>query len=300
MASVKSARLLFALPPPPREAAAGISRVNQNQFGAMLRSGTVFRSPKGTGREKPREPFVGDPEAPRCFSLWATRSADGIDRLQWSQALPWFVKENRRAAPRHRYDGNNAWIQLEGSLVRQCQVLDLSPTGVRLTVTNAHNLSNTFTLILSKNSTGQPARVKWRRGTEVGAEFFTANSRSAARLTAGAPKTVKPRGGEGQKSESLMSTPSLQVQGQQPDVAQLEADPRNVAGSVGGDKAKTEAHCQITDLSERMDRSDQEKNSKERMNLSRLQKKLGPDHVALILALKDVDPESPQDGNSLQ
>jgi len=210
--------------------------------------------------------------------------------------MAWFVNENRRAAPRHRYDGNNAWIQPEDSLVRQCQVLDLSQTGVRLTVTNAHNLSNTFTLILSKNSSGRPARVKWRCGNEVGAEFFTANSRSAARLTAGAPRTVKPRGprgGEGQKSESLMSTPSLQAQGQQPDVAQLEADPRNVAGSVGGDKAKTEAHCQITDLSERMDRADQKKNSKKRMDLSRLQKKLGPDHVALILALKDVDPESP-------
>jgi PilZ domain-containing protein len=56
--------------------------------------------------------------------------------------------------------------------MRQCQVLDLSRTGVRLTVTNAHSLSNTFTLILSRNSSGLPARVKWRRGTEVGAEFL--------------------------------------------------------------------------------------------------------------------------------
>ena len=30
------------------------------------------------------------------------------------------------------------------------------------------------------------------------------------------------------------------------------------------------------------------------MDLSWLQKKLGPDHVPLIHALKDVDPESPQ------
>jgi hypothetical protein len=207
--------------------------------------------------------------------------------------LPWFVKENRRAAPRHRYDDNNTWIRLGGSLTRPCQVLDLSRTGVRLTVTNAHSLPNTFTLILSKNSSGRPARVKWRRGTEVGAEFFRANSSSASRLTADAPRAVKPRGGEGQKSENLMSTLSSQAQVQQQDVAKLKADARRVVGSISGDKAKTEADCQITDLGEQLDRADQEKNSKKRLDLSRLQKTLGPEHVALVHALKDVDPESP-------
>jgi hypothetical protein len=34
------------------------------------------------------------------------------------------------------------------------------------------------------------------------------------------------------------------------------------------------------------------------MDLSRLQKKLGPDHAALIHALKDIDPETP-DGQEL-
>ena len=126
-------------------------------------------------------------------------------------------------------------------MIRPCQVLDLSRTGVRLTVTNAHSLPNTFTLILSKNSSGRPARVKWRRGTEVGAEFFTANSSSASRLTADAPRAVKPRGGEGQKSESRMSTLSSQAQDQQQDVAKLKADAREVVGSISGDKAKTEA-----------------------------------------------------------
>lgn len=101
--------------------------------------------------------------------------------------MPWFVKKNRRAAPRHQYDGNNARVRLEGSLTRPCQV--------RLTVTNAHSLPNTFTLILSKNSGGCPARVKWQRGNEVGAEFFRADSSSASRLTAGAPGAVKPQGG---------------------------------------------------------------------------------------------------------
>jgi hypothetical protein len=147
-------------------------------------------------------------------------------------------------------------------------------------------------LILSKNSTGRLARVKWRRGIEVGGEFFTANSSSAPRLIAAdPPRAVKPPAGEGEKSESRMSTLSLQAPGQQQDVAKLKADAREPVGSR--DKAKTEAHCRITDLCEQPGRADQGKNSKKRMDLSRLQKKLGPHHGALIQALKDVDPESP-------
>jgi len=256
--------------------------------------------------------------------------------------LPWFVKENRRVAPRHRYDDNNTWIRLEGSLTRPCQVLDLSRTGVRLRVKNADRLPNTFTLILSKNGSGRSARVKWRRGTEIGAEFFRAqpssashstaaapnansssasgansasvsahsansspasgansssasgaNSSSASRSTADVPRSVKPRGGEKQKSESLMSANSLHAQAQQPHFSKLKADTRAVVGSISADKAKTETHRQITGPSERLDRADQKKQSKKRMDLSRLQKKLGPDHVALIHMLKNVDPESP-------
>jgi hypothetical protein len=90
-----------------------------------------------------------------------------------------------------------------------------------------------------------------------------------------------------------MSTLSSQAQDQQQDVANLKADARRVVGSISDDKAKTEACCRSTDLGEQLNRADQEKNSKKRMDLSRLQKKLGPDHVALIHALKDVDLESP-------
>jgi hypothetical protein len=204
--------------------------------------------------------------------------------------LPWFIKENRRAAPRHRYDGNNTRIGLEGSLTRQCQVLDLSRTGVRLRVTNAHSLPNTFTLIL--NGSGRPACLKWRRGNEIGAEFLRADSSSASRSTGHAPRAVKPRGGEGQKS-SLMPITPFHAQGQQPDVAKLKTEARKVVGSTSGDKAKTEAHCPITDLGGELNRAGQEKNNKKRLDFSLLEKKLGSDHAALLHALKDLDPKSP-------
>lgn len=63
--------------------------------------------------------------------------------------------------------------------------------------------------------------------------------------------------------------------------------------NISSDKAKTEDCSKTTDLSEQLDRANEKKSSKKRMDLSRLQKRLGPDHVALIHALKDVDPESP-------
>ncbi len=232
--------------------------------------------------------------------------------------MPWFVKENRRAAPRHWYDNNAAWIQLEGSLIRQCQILDLSRTGVRLRVTNAHILPSTFILILSRNTTGRPVRVRWRRDTEVGAEFFDANSSSASRLIAKAPRAVSPRRGERQRSESVVSTLSLHAQGQQQDVISLKPDARNIAGSISSDGAKTDADRQVTNLAEPIVEAAQQKDENtsgdeakteadrqvtnlteplveaaNEMDLSLLQKKLGPHHVALIHALKDVDSESP-------
>jgi hypothetical protein len=178
-------------------------------------------------------------------------------------------------------------------LTRPCQVLDLSRTGVRLTVTNAHSLPNTFTLMLSKSSGGyRPARVRWRHGNEVGAEFFTADSTSVSQSTADAPRAVEPRG-ESQKSEDLMPTLSLPARAQEPHGFKLKPDARGVGGSISGDKAKNEAHCQMADSGAQLDRTDQTKNGKKRMDLSRLQKKLGPKHIALIHALKDIDPESP-------
>jgi len=97
----------------------------------------------------------------------------------------------------------------------------------------------------------------------------------------------------------LICTLSLQAQGQQPDVAKLKADARKVVGTIGADRAKTQIYCQILDLS---DQADQENDSKKRMDISQkidlLQKKLGSDFVAVVHALDDVNPDSP-DGQEL-
>jgi hypothetical protein len=202
--------------------------------------------------------------------------------------LSWFVKEDRRASTRHRYDGNNTWIRLEGSLTRPCQVFDLSRTGVRLAVENAHSLPSTFTLILSKNSSGcRPARVKWRHDNEVGAEFIKVDSSLASRST-------PPRANSSSASRSNSAPPRVNSSSASHLSTGAAEKPQggHVIGSISSDKAKTEGCSKTADLSEQLDRANQKKDSKKRMDLSRLQKKLGPDHVALIHALGDVDPES--------
>ena len=55
------------------------------------------------------------------------------------------------------------------------------------------------------------------------------------------------------------------AQGQQPNAAKLKADARNLVGLIGGDKAKTQAYCQILDLIAQLNR---EKDSKKAKALS--------------------------------
>jgi hypothetical protein len=100
----------------------------------------------------------------------------------------------------------------------------------------------------------------------------------------------------------LMCTLSLHAQGRQPDVAKLKEHARTVVGTIGADKGKTQIYCQILDLTEQAEEANQEKNVKKAMTLSEqidlLQKKLGPDFVALAHALDNINPDSP-DGQEL-
>jgi hypothetical protein len=78
-------------------------------------------------------------------------------------------RDNRKAA-RKAYK-TAGWIRLEGGFaVRPCHVIDISDTGVRLSVEG--DIPATFALLFSRNSKGRKARVKWRRGNLVGAEFL--------------------------------------------------------------------------------------------------------------------------------
>src|SRR5271166_5843880 len=99
-----------------------------------------------------------------------------------------------------------------------------------------------------------------------------------------------------------ISTVPLYAQGQQPDAAKLKADARKVVDIISADKAKIQTYCQFANLSDQLDQANQDKDSKKAVVLSQkidgLKKKLGPEFVALVDGLKDVDPDSP-DGQEI-
>jgi hypothetical protein len=92
----------------------------------------------------------------------------------------------------------------------------------------------------------------------------------------------------------LISAVPEYAQGQQPNMAKLKAD----ASIISGDKAKTQTYCQINDLGGQIGEANEEQDNKKAEALSRkvseLEKKLGPEYVALVNGLTDVDPNSPE------
>jgi len=67
--------------------------------------------------------------------------------------------------------GSPGWIRLDdGFAVRPCRVIDLSPTGARLSIEG--EIPKSFAFLQSLNSAGRKARIKWRRGNQVGIQFI--------------------------------------------------------------------------------------------------------------------------------
>ena len=97
----------------------------------------------------------------------------------------------------------------------------------------------------------------------------------------------------------IISTAPLFAQAQQPNAAELA---QKVVSIIGGDKAKTQTYCQVLDLSDELDQADQQKDRGKAEELSRkiseLQKKLGPEYVALLKATEHVDQNS-KDGQEI-
>jgi hypothetical protein len=100
----------------------------------------------------------------------------------------------------------------------------------------------------------------------------------------------------------IISTAPLYAQGAQPDAAKLKADARNVVGIIGGDKAKTQAYCQIAIVGEQMNEAVQTKDKKKfdelAQKLPELEKNLGPEYLGLIESLGKVNLP-PKDGQDI-
>jgi|SRR4029077_18129657 len=97
----------------------------------------------------------------------------------------------------------------------------------------------------------------------------------------------------------ITGTLPLYAQAQQPNAAELA---QKVVGVIAGNKTKTQTYCQVLDLSDELDQVDQKKEGEKAEDLSQkineLQKNLGPEYLALLEALKNVDPNS-KDGQEI-
>jgi hypothetical protein len=93
------------------------------------------------------------------------------------------------------------------------------------------------------------------------------------------------------------------AQAQKPSAAKVtKTDVQKVVKLISGDKAKTQAYCDIAKLNERLAEADETKDTKILDELSQqidaLGKKLGPEYAALMDAFQDVDPDS-EDGKQI-
>jgi uncharacterized membrane protein YkoI len=94
----------------------------------------------------------------------------------------------------------------------------------------------------------------------------------------------------------LGSALTLCAQAQQPNTAKLKADAQKVVSIIRGDKAKTQAYCQINSLGGEIDMAVQAKDEQKADALTKkingLEKQLGPEYLALFDALNDADQDS--------
>jgi len=94
----------------------------------------------------------------------------------------------------------------------------------------------------------------------------------------------------------LLSTMPLYAQPKQPNTVKLKADAQKIVSNIRGDKAKTQAYCQINRLGGEMVEAAQEKDNKKAealfQRIDDLEKQLGPEYHALFDVLYDADPYS--------
>ena len=87
------------------------------------------------------------------------------------------MRKDLRQRPRTAV-GSKAWIRFDdGFSVRACRLVDQSRTGFRIMVDAPRDVTDSFNLLLSRDAApGRLCRVKWRTGSEIGAEFVGATS----------------------------------------------------------------------------------------------------------------------------
>ena len=81
-----------------------------------------------------------------------------------------------------------------------------------------------------------------------------------------------------------------------------KADAQKVVAMISADKEKVKTYCDIGNISDQIEAAEQKKDTKKADALAQqmdaLGKKLGPDYVALMEGMQDIDPNS-KDGKDI-
>jgi hypothetical protein len=114
-----------------------------------------------------------EPVARSCRVAWKKAKQIAVNfELRSAGAARQNGRQERRQSPR-RNSNTAGWIRLDGGFAtRECKIVDLSTTGVRLCIPFADKLPETFTLLLSKHAQGHRVRMMWRRANQIGAKFI--------------------------------------------------------------------------------------------------------------------------------
>ena len=100
----------------------------------------------------------------------------------------------------------------------------------------------------------------------------------------------------------VICTVPLYAQPQEPDAAKLKADAQKVVSIISSDKAKTQTFCQMGILGKQIDEAIQEKDTKKAgelaQRMSEAEKQLGPEYLALVDSLRNIDLNS-EDGQGI-
>jgi hypothetical protein len=117
-----------------------------------------------------------EPAARVCRVVWKKAKEiavnfNGAPRQLTPELQKRIGRAERRQAPRRNLNAPG-WIRLDGGFgLRECKVVDVSTSGVRICLPFAGKLPETFTLFLSKNAQGHRVRTIWRRANQIGAKF---------------------------------------------------------------------------------------------------------------------------------
>ncbi len=95
-----------------------------------------------------------------------------LGRRQANESVVGRKLREQRKSSRQKV-GASAWIRPDGGFAkRACRLLDISESGIRLAIEPGSEVPSVFTFAMSTTSSGRRARVKWRNGSQLGAEFF--------------------------------------------------------------------------------------------------------------------------------